>query len=129
MAWLVETTNRTNEKLAESEAPEAIDTFIPRGFVLVPIEVQNLASLDSIVGQFGVVDLYAEDKTLPVGRGLKLVRSPRDPSQFAVMVSESDSRTIVKHGQKPFHVTVQNPNQVKSEVQTKTQSTKIIWEN
>ena len=103
MAWLVET--GVSQKVQDSE-PEAIDTFIPRGFVLVPIEIQNLASLDSIVGQFGVIDLYPEGETTPVGHNLKLIRSPRDPSQFAVMVSEQDSREIVKHGQKPFHVVV-----------------------
>ena len=42
----------------QPEAPEAASTFIPKGFVLVPIEVANYESLDSILGKHGVVDLY-----------------------------------------------------------------------
>ncbi len=109
-------------------APESVDTFIPSGFVLVPIEVQNLASLDSIVGQFGVVDLYTENEKNPLATGLKLIRSPRDPSQFAVMVPERFSKEVVKYSSKPFMVVVQNPNQDKSEMRKNAQQKRIVWE-
>ena len=33
------------------------DTYIPKGHTLVPIEIANYKSLDSIIGKFGVVDL------------------------------------------------------------------------
>lgn len=121
-----------NSKLPDESAnvtEESMDTFIPSGFVLVPIEVQNLASLDSIVGQFGVVDLYTDGEKNPLASGLKLIRSPRDPSQFAVMVPEHNSKEIVKYSGKPFMVIVQNPNQTKSEIRKANQKQRIIWEN
>src|SRR5690349_14215407 len=31
-----------------------LDTFIPKGFVLVPIDVQNYEALDSILGKYGL---------------------------------------------------------------------------
>ena len=44
----------------EPESVEDAATYIPDGFVLVPIEVANFESLDSILGKFGVVDLFVE---------------------------------------------------------------------
>ena len=129
VSLLVESSNNKPEEQNEVITAESVDTFIPSGFVLVPIEVQNLASLDSIVGQFGVVDLYTENDKNPLASGLKLIRSPRDPSQFAVMVPEASSKEIVRYSNKPFMVIVQNPNQNKSAVRQATQPTRITWED
>jgi hypothetical protein len=129
VSLLVENSSPKTTEPAEVPPAESVDTFIPSGFVLVPIEVQNLASLDSIVGQYGVVDLYTENEKNPLASGLKLIRSPRDPSQFAVMVPEISSREVVKYSNKPFMVIVQNPNHAKSSVRNPTPPTRIIWED
>lgn len=122
--------DKSNKPQASVRTHEAVDTYIPSGFVLVPITVQNLASLDSLVGQFGVVDLYVEGENAALGRGLKLIRSPNDPAQFAVLVPENQAREIVRAGYKPFQVIVQNPKQTRSEIrQPLTTPKRIIWEN
>lgn len=127
MTWLV--SRPQNKNATEDAEPiiESIDTYIPSGFVLVPISVQNLASLDSIVGQYGVVDLYAEGENSAIARELKLIRSPKDPSQFAVLVPEHQAKEIMRVSAKPFQVIVQNPSQSNSQVRKSTQS-RIIWE-
>ncbi len=82
------------------EAPASIDTHIPRGFVLVPIEVENYEALDSVLGNFGYVDLYRvtpSGSRQAVGRNLRLLRAPRNPTHFAVLVRESQSSEILSH--------------------------------
>lgn len=100
---------------ASPEEPEVnqftADTVIPGGFVLVPIEVENKDSLSSLIGQFGVVDLFA---TSPAGqrhkvaRRLKLLRAPLNPDQFAVLVPEETAHEVLAI-EGSFFVVVQNP--------------------
>lgn len=129
IAWLADYNSTPKVDREESSNLDSIDTFIPDGFVLVPIEIQNLPSLESMVGQYGVVDLYSNGETTPIARGLRLIRSPRDPSQFAVLVPQERSHEIVKASLKPMQVVVQNPSQKKSEIRRVGVTNKIIWEN
>jgi hypothetical protein len=92
---------------------DSVDTFIPAGFVLVPIEVVNYESLDSVLGRFGVVDLFATDpatggRSAQVASRIRILRAPRNPNQFAVLAPESESRRLVSHAG-GFYVIVQNP--------------------
>jgi len=110
-------------------AADDIDTFIPAGFVLVPIEIQNFEAVQAMVGAFAVVDLYSEAKITPVAQNLKLIRSPKDPSQMAVLVEENSSSQLVRYGQKPFLVVVQNRHKNQPQIVEKNQSTRLIWED
>jgi hypothetical protein len=91
----------------------ALDTYIPKGQVLIPIIVHNSESVDSIFGSFGVVDLYSvnlEGKVgaLPLIRSVKMVRAPKNPSQFGVFVPEEAAAEVVRQGSL-FNVVIQNP--------------------
>ena len=93
----------------------AVDTFIPRGFVLVPIEVQNYEALDSILGRFGIVDLLlpaaAETgRAKLVARNVRLLRAPQNPSHFAVLIREKDVDQILRFGV-TFSVVIKRPGQ------------------
>ncbi|MCB0362798.1 MAG: hypothetical protein KDD35_08750, partial [Bdellovibrionales bacterium] len=73
--------------------PQSIDTLIPHGFTLVPIEVQNSDSLNSILGNKGIVNLLAPpreegQKTRLIAQRVPILRAPLNPSQFAVLVPE-----------------------------------------
>jgi hypothetical protein len=97
----------------QAEGLDSPATFIPAGFVLVPIEVANFESLDSILGKFGIVDLYLpsddpKKRARKVGEKLKILRAPLNPSRFAVLVREDDSAKLVSHNG-AFTVVVQNP--------------------
>jgi hypothetical protein len=99
----------------ERESPEAAATYIPAGFVLVPIEVENYEALDSILGKFGVVDLYkpSERPGRPprkVASHVKILRAPLNPSHFAVLAPEDESQSLVAYNG-AFTVAVQNPRQ------------------
>lgn len=77
-----------------------VDTHIPKGFVLIPIEVQNYEALDSLLGRFAVVDLYQGEgspQTL-TARNVRLLRAPHNPSHFAVLVPENQAQSVLRHG-------------------------------
>lgn len=109
--------NRKPETTAaeiEPESPESAATFIPAGFVLVPIEVANYESLDSILGKFGVVDLYTSSidpnqRPKKIAARIKILRAPLNPNHFAVLAAEEDSSKLVGFSG-PLTVVVQNPN-------------------
>lgn len=92
------------------------DTFIPRGYVLIPLELTNAESLNSLVGDIGgVVDLYLANTEhqkggLKVGSKLRLLRAPLNPQQYAVLVKENDSPRLLSHAG-PFIAVVQNPDE------------------
>lgn len=99
---------------AEEPPPVHADSLVPEGHVLVPIEVANMEALESLVGPFGMVDLYApgeEGKALrKVGSRMKMVRSPEQPSFISLLVPEKDAlKLLTEEG--PFRVTVLNPSE------------------
>lgn len=101
--------------VTEKNATSA-DTFIPRGYVLVPLELTNSESLTSLVGDIGgVVDLYLANTEqqkggIKVGSKLKLLRAPLNPQQYAVLVKENDSSRLLSYAG-PFIAVVQNPDE------------------
>ena len=104
---------KNDSKVISVEAPLIMDTFIPEGMSLVPIKVSNYESLDQIIGQFGVVDLLttplsAEKKPRRVAYAVKIIRAPRNPSHFSVLVpSDKVHKLVGYHGE--FTVSVRNP--------------------
>ena len=103
-----------------STSQNSPDTYIPAGFVLVPIQISNLESVDSILGQFGVVDLYAPapkpgGKPLRLAAHIKMLRAPLNPSQFAVLAREDEAPQLIGH-EGAFFVVVQNPKRLGTEI-------------
>jgi hypothetical protein len=96
-----------------NEAPVVTaDTYIPEGFVLVPIEIQNAESLGSLIGAYAVVDLFRGPHSQRVGRRLRLLRAPLNPDQFAVLVSEGEVSALMAIPG-PYWAVIQNPQQSK----------------
>ncbi len=106
-----------------------LDTYIPTGFVLLPIEIQNLTSLDAIIGRFGVVDLYIPGESQAIARSIKIVRSPRNNEQFSILVPENQSGPLVKASVKPFFAIVQNPTKAMGEVRAAAKPSRIVIDN
>ena len=105
----------TNKPLEanETEVTLTADTFIPPGYVLIPITVSNYDSLNGLVDQFAVVNLYTtyqETNKTPklVAGSVKLIKSSVDANHFAVLIKKDDSFSIIKQSQE-FFVTIQNP--------------------
>lgn len=107
----VQLTSNPTETEAVEEA--SADTYIPDGFVLVPIEIQNADSLGSLIGSYAVVDLFRGPSSQRVGRRLKLLRAPLNPQQFAVLVPEGEVSALMAIPG-PYWAAIQNPQQQKS---------------
>lgn len=94
-----------------------VDTVIPAGFMLVPIQLSNAEALTSLIGQFAVVDLYTvneKDRTgVKVASAVRLIRAPLDPQQFAVLVREDESSKIVSYDGR-FFAALKNRDDKKS---------------
>lgn len=101
-----------NTKNDSSVNTESVDTYIPVGFVLVPIEIQNTEQLSSFINDYAIVDLFSFQKGQvknKVAQKLKLLRAPLNPQQFAVLVPEGQTSQLLSNPG-PFWVAVQNPN-------------------
>lgn len=112
------TQQKNQDDQTVQEEIKSADTIIPKGFVLVPIEIQNIESLSSLIGGFGLVDLFTtqqinQQSGLRVGRRLKLLRAPLNPNTFAVLVPENEASSILS-ANGPFMAVVQNPNNTKA---------------
>lgn len=92
-----------------------VDTMIPAGHLLIPLELSNAESLASLSGQFSIVDLYVSGdkgkKGFKIASAVKLLRAPLNPQQFAVLVREDESAKIVTH-EGPFFAALKNPKEV-----------------
>ncbi|HWU43776.1 MAG TPA: hypothetical protein VN132_10070 [Bdellovibrio sp.] len=117
------------------EAHASLDTFIPKGYALVPVEIANADSLSSLIGDVGgVVDLYlaGNDKqkgNRKVASRVKLARAPLNPQQYTVLVRESESPKLLSLTG-PFVAVVQNPHSQMGEIGTTTKSTvRIDYQN
>jgi hypothetical protein len=117
MAILIALTS-VGQKIETQAAPESADTVIPAGFVLVPIQLENQESVSSLMGEYGIVNLFLSARVtghskIKVGQHLRLLRAPLNPDQYAVLVPEDEAGKILE-AQGPFFAVLQNPNENKA---------------
>lgn len=110
--------------------PLELDTITPKGFSLLPVELANQASISSVIGDYGVVDLYSTQQFgqkpgRKVASRLKIFRSPRDPNQFSVMVPENSVQNIMQVPG-PYIALVLNRDVKGSSVENTNSTRKII---
>jgi hypothetical protein len=126
--------NSTKDNADKSnEVAPAIDTLIPKGYVLVPIELTNAEPLGSLIGSTAVVDLYLSSfekakAGYKVGSRIKLVRAPLNPQLFAVLVKDLESEKILAQPG-PYFAVLQNHQEAGATIQeqasTKSKTTKL----
>lgn len=103
----------TNDKVAVSEPQAQIqaDTIIPKGYVLLPIYLENIASITGVIENFGIIDLYCGQslggKSKKIATRIKILRAPLNPNEFAVLVPENLSEKIMAESG-PFWGVIQN---------------------
>ena len=92
----------------EKEPSSEVDTLIPLGFTLIPIEIKNLSQTSYLIGEYGVVTLFESNNNKnPVAEGVRLIRSPLDSGHFAVLVPQNKSHVIL-NSKSPYYVTILN---------------------
>ena len=90
---------------------ESVDTVIPFGYTLYPIEIENFDALDALVGSYAIVNIYSvneDKKSKLILQRIKIIRSPKDPRYFAALL-KNEGATVISKFPGPFRVAVQNP--------------------
>src|SRR5437870_3321120 len=71
---------------ASPAATESVDTMIPKGYILVPLELENIEQVSSLIGNSGVVDLYTggteNKKRRLVASRVKVIQAPLNPQVY-----------------------------------------------
>lgn len=119
------------EEKVEVQAVQSpdIDELIPAGFVLLPVELVNREALASIIGATAVVDILTVNSTTmspqtKIASRIKMIRSPKNPDFFALLVEESASADILdKPG--PYFALVQNKKQTNSNYYKSKKQSKV----
>ncbi|MBC7752641.1 MAG: hypothetical protein H7Z71_00275 [Moraxellaceae bacterium] len=91
--------------------PIEVDTIIPKGYVLVPLELENREAISSVIQNFGIIDLFCGNpdggRSRKIASRIKLIRAPYNPNQFAALVKEQLSERIMKESGQ-FYAVIQN---------------------
>ena len=83
------------------------DTYIPKGFSLIPIEIENIQALSSFLEESAIVDLYFRQgtKSRLVAKQIRLLRAPKNPKIFAVLAPRAQVKKVYDY-QGPFLVSI-----------------------
>lgn len=124
---------KKNAPAENTQELESVDTYIPKGFVLVPLDLTNLESLNSFIGQAGVVDLYKSkngEKGIRIATRVKIIRAPLNPQLFAALVPENKSSDLLNVNESLFAV-VQNKAEASGSIHSRkpTLRKSIIYQN
>lgn len=114
------------------EEIESIDTYIPKGFVLIPIDLVNRESIISIIDQTSLVDLYYQkrnqSKSIKIASRVKLIRAPLNPNQLAVLISENESHQILAY-EGPYFAVIQNKREKAIGILQSQKKVNIVFQN
>lgn len=125
----------SEDKQALNPEPEPLleaDTLIPDGFSLVPLELSNFESLNSVMGAFAIVDLYSPKSALePKGKklvsGARLIRAPLNPEKLAALVPEEMTLALMD-SQGPLFAAIQRRDrEVKTKLHQNLKSKSIVY--
>ncbi len=109
--------------LNKTKEPQKIslDTLVPKGFVLIPIDILNGKDIISLIGSHGVVDLYSIKNEVPkeqIGKFVKILPPNTDDDLFVALVPEKEVSKLFEHSP-PFYAVIQNPEKQGSQIHKK----------
>ena len=91
--------NSSKTKQTPTE-PVYADTLIPKGQVLIPIDLANIETLAALINGYAVIDLYGgsteQSKATQIATRVKILRAPLNPKQYALLVPEEMSRALMQ---------------------------------
>ena len=93
---LVSATSKNTE-----QAMVTPDTLIPRGHVLIPIELENIETITGLIENYGVIDIYLGKKLTETSQKIlnkvKIIRAPLNPQKFAILLPENAAKVFMKY--------------------------------
>lgn len=108
----------------------SLDHLVPKGFVLVPIEINNGKDILNIIGEFGVVDLYtySDQADFPgkqAASSMKILPPDHEEGRFLALVPEKEVTLLFEYSN-PFYAVIQNPKQKNSKIYKKKEKKSFI---
>jgi hypothetical protein len=117
--------NEKSDAFNDINAESSTDTYIPNGYVLVPIDISNGIAVSNLMGQYTFVDVYAshgfeEQPKKIIAQNLRMLKAPHSDEQFAVLVKEIE-HNLIHQLSEPVFIVIKNPNtkQIETVVQEK----------
>ena len=109
---------QTKEKETPIEIQKKFDTFIPQGYVLIPIDIVNSEIIEPMLGNYGVVNLYSfspytQKPSKMIAKSIKIIQSPKKNGHYAILVPDKKAKTILSYTQ-PFFAAIKNPEEKES---------------
>lgn len=128
-AYLQGKQNKVGEPVS-LELEESADTYIPNGYVLVPLDISNGLSISNLMGRYTFVDIYTtnsldERQKKIIAQNLRMLKAPHDDNQFAVLVGENEYK-LIHDLSEPVFIVIKNPNTKKHELISKEKDKKAI---
>ena len=116
----------------EDPTHQSIAELVPKGFVLIPVEISNGKDIIPIIGPYGVVDLYAYSKNkdvpdIKVGMYIKVIAPDSEESSFMALIPEKEVNKLFEHSP-PFYAVIQNPKEQKTKIYKKKKTGLIVVE-
>jgi uncharacterized membrane protein len=103
--------SHVNNSEKVSGGPIQADTIIPKGFILFPIQLENIDAIKGVINQFGVIDIYARTKNGSASKKLlskvKIIQAPYNPDEYALLLPEYLSQKMMSE-MGPFLGVIQN---------------------
>ena len=114
----------------ETSKKLSLDQLVPKGFVLMPIEISNGQDIKNIIGAYGVVDLYAYSKAtgLPetlVASALKVLPPSTEEGTFTALVPEKSAIYLFDYTE-GFYAVIQNPQKTGAKIYKKQKNKSLI---
>lgn len=108
----------------------SLDHLIPKGFVLIPIEISNHKDIMNIIGAYGVVDLYAYSKEtglpeIQTASVLKIIPPETEEGDFIALVPEKEAIHLFNYSE-PFYAVIQNPNKRGAKIYKKKKKKSLL---
>jgi hypothetical protein len=119
-----------SDKPQSQEKMLTVDTLIPHGYTLVPIELDNIQAIASMIESYGVIDIYQNKKKIL--QKVKVLRAPYNPNSYSILLPDEAARNFMQHSG-PFFAVIQNKSESSAnpEVSSNTlkKSVKIEYNN
>ena len=108
----------------------SLDHLVPKGFVLMPIEISNGPDIRNIIGSYGVVDLYAYSETTGLpdklsASSLKILPPLTEEGAFTALVPEKSAIHLFDYTES-FYAVIQNPQKTGAKIYKKQKMKSLI---
>lgn len=109
------TTISSEETQIRGEKLLTVDTLIPNGYALVPIELENIAAIASLIEGYGVVDIYIGKTngfrpSKKIFQKVKILRAPNNPHAYSLLLPDHLSSVLMQY-EGPFFAVIQNKSE------------------